>query len=157
MELYLIRHPRPDVAPGTCYGQTDLGLAESPRVVAERLRPLLPADYALYTSPLRRARLLAEALGSPQVDARLQEIHFGEWEGRSFDEIGKAALDAWSAAPLDFAPPGGESPRQMAACAKPTPPPPWWSPMAVPCEPWPGSSSACRRKTGWVWISPVVR
>ena len=27
MELYLIRHPRPDVAPGTCYGQTDLGLA----------------------------------------------------------------------------------------------------------------------------------
>ena len=117
MELYLIRHPRPDVAPGTCYGQTDLGLAESPQGVAGRLRPLLPADYALYTSPLRRARLLAEALGAPQVDPRLQEIHFGEWEGRSFEDIGKAALDAWSAAPLDFAPPGGESPRQMAARA----------------------------------------
>ena len=28
MELYLIRHPRPQVAPGVCYGQTDLGLAE---------------------------------------------------------------------------------------------------------------------------------
>ncbi len=58
MELYLIRHPRPEVLPGTCYGQTDLGLAESPLAVAERLRPLLPGAYALYASPLRRARLM---------------------------------------------------------------------------------------------------
>ena len=92
MELYLIRHPRPEVLPGTCYGQTDLGLAESPLAVAERIRPLLPGAYALYASPLRRARLLAEALGCPEVDPRLMEIHFGEWEGRSFDEIGQAAL-----------------------------------------------------------------
>ena len=27
---------------------------------------------------------------------------------------GQAALDAWVAEPLDFAPPGGESPRRMA-------------------------------------------
>lgn len=114
MELYLIRHPRPAVAPGICYGQTDLGLAESADVVAERLRPLLPADYALFASPLARARLLAEALGTPRLDPRLKEIHFGDWEGRSFDDIGQAALDAWVAEPLDFAPPGGESPRRMA-------------------------------------------
>ncbi|HMV17720.1 MAG TPA: phosphoglycerate mutase, partial [Rhodocyclaceae bacterium] len=43
MELHLIRHPRPDVAPGVCYGQTDVGLAESAAAVAARLRPLLPA------------------------------------------------------------------------------------------------------------------
>ena len=114
MELYLIRHPRPAVAPGICYGQTDLGLAESADTVAERLRPLLPADYALFASPLARARLLAEALGTPRLDPRLKEIHFGEWEGRSFNDIGQAALDAWVAEPLDFAPPGGESPRRMA-------------------------------------------
>ena len=96
MELYLIRHPRPAVAPGICYGQTDLGLAESASAVAERLRPLLPQDFALYASPLARARLLAEALGTPQLDPRLKEIHFE---------------------PLDFAPPGGESPRSMAARA----------------------------------------
>lgn len=117
MELYLIRHPRPQVAPGVCYGQTDLGLAESATDVAGRLRPLLPADFTLYASPLMRARLLAEALGTPRLDPRLKEIHFGEWEGRSFDDIGKPALDAWADAPLDFAPPGGESPRQMAARA----------------------------------------
>lgn len=117
MELYLIRHPRPAVAPGICYGQTDLGLAESAIGVAERLRPLLPQNFTLYASPLARARLLAEALGTPQLDPRLKEIHFGDWEGRSFDDIGQAALDAWVAEPLDFAPPGGESPRRMAARA----------------------------------------
>ncbi|RTL32703.1 MAG: phosphoglycerate mutase, partial [Rhodocyclaceae bacterium] len=96
MELYLIRHPRPAVAPGICYGQTDLGLAESAADVAARLRPLLPADFALYASPLTRARLLAEALGTPRLEPRLKEIHFGEWEGRSYDDIGRAALDAWA-------------------------------------------------------------
>lgn len=117
MELYLIRHPRPAVAPGICYGQTDLGLAESAIAVAKRLRPLLPQNFTLYASPLARARLLAEALGTPQLDPRLKEIYFGDWEGRSFDDIGQAALDAWVAEPLDFAPPGGESPRSMAARA----------------------------------------
>ncbi len=117
MELYLIRHPRPDVAPGICYGHTDLGLAESADAVAARLRPLLPAEFALFASPLMRARLLAEALGTPHLDPRLREIDFGEWEGRSYADIGQAALDAWADAPLDFAPPGGESPRRMAARA----------------------------------------
>ena len=114
MELYLIRHPRPQVAPGTCYGQLDLPLAEDPVQIAAGLRPLLPARYSLHASPLQRARLLAEALGQPALDPRLMEIHFGEWEGRSYDSIG-SALDAWVDAPLDFAAPGGESPRQMAA------------------------------------------
>jgi alpha-ribazole phosphatase len=116
MELYLIRHPRPAVAPGVCYGRTDLGLAECPLAVAARLRPLLPADFVLYSSPLIRARLLAEALGTPLIDARLQEIDFGAWEGLHFDAIGPA-IDAWAAEPLDFRPPGGESPREMAVRA----------------------------------------
>ena len=37
MQLHLIRHPRPAVEPGICYGQTDLGLAECPAEVAARL------------------------------------------------------------------------------------------------------------------------
>ncbi len=113
MQLHLIRHPRPAVEPGICYGQTDLGLAESPAAVAERLRPLLPESFALHASPLARARLLAEALGRPRLDERLKEIHFGDWEGRSFTDIG-SAIDDWAADPLGFRPPGGESPREMA-------------------------------------------
>ena len=113
MQLHLIRHPRPAVEPGICYGQTDLGLAESPAAVAERLRPLLPESFALHASPLARARLLAESLGRPRLDERLKEIHFGDWEGRSFTDIG-SAIDDWAADPLGFRPPGGESPREMA-------------------------------------------
>jgi alpha-ribazole phosphatase len=114
MELHLIRHPRPDVPPGVCYGQRDVGLAEPAAAVAERLRPLLPAGYALHASPLMRARLLAEALGTPQLDERLKEIHFGDWEGQPFDSLG-AALDEWANDPLGFRAPGGESAREMSA------------------------------------------
>ena len=95
MELYLIRHPRPDVAPGVCYGQTDVGLAESATDVAERLKPLLPADYRLHSSPLQRAHRLATELGEPAVDPRLQEISFGQWEGQTFESIGDA-IDDWN-------------------------------------------------------------
>ena len=114
MQLHLIRHPRPAVEPGICYGQTDVGLAECPVAVAERLRPLLPESFALHASPLARARLLAEELGTPRVDDRLREIHFGDWEGRTFADIG-SAIDDWAADPLGFRAPGGESPREMAA------------------------------------------
>ncbi len=114
MQLHLIRHPRPAVEPGICYGQTDVGLAESATEVATRLRPLLPESFTLHTSPLARARLLAQELGTPQVDDRLKEIHFGDWEGRSFADIG-SAIDDWAVDPLGFRAPGGESPREMAA------------------------------------------
>lgn len=114
MQLHLIRHPRPAIEPGICYGQSDIGLAESALEVAARLKPLLPAAYAVHASPLLRARLLAEALGAPTLDERLKEIHFGDWEGRSFESIG-SAIDDWAADPLGFRAPGGESAREMTA------------------------------------------
>lgn len=112
MRIYLIRHPRPDVAAGICYGQTDLELAEADAVKASaaRLRKLLPAQAALYSSPLRRCRALADALHpAPMFDDRLKEIHFGAWEMRAWDDIDRAEIDAWAAATLEHAPPGGES------------------------------------------------
>ncbi|MBI3524984.1 MAG: alpha-ribazole phosphatase family protein [Betaproteobacteria bacterium] len=110
MQLYLIRHPRPAVAQGLCYGRSDLALAEDAGISASALRLLLPKNLPLFSSPLTRCRLLAEALHPvPQFDARLQELNFGDWEMRTWDAIGRPALDAWVAQPLDFAPPGGES------------------------------------------------
>ena len=110
MQLYLIRHPRPDVAPGLCYGRSDLDLAEDAATVAAGLRPLLPGNLPLFSSPLRRCRLLAEALHpAPRFDQRLRELDFGAWEMRSWNDIGRAAIDEWVADPEAFAPPGGES------------------------------------------------
>lgn len=117
--IHLIRHPAVAVPPGICYGQSDVALREAPDALGQRLRARLPAHFTLLSSPLSRCRLLAETLGEPQLDARLMEIDFGDWEMRSFDAIGRAAIDVWAADPLHFVPPGGESVAAVAqrACA----------------------------------------
>lgn len=113
MELHLIRHPQPDVAPGTCYGSSDVGLAAPVTAAAQHVAPILPAHFELHASPLQRARLLAEALGTPRLDPRLAEMHFGDWEMQRYDDIG-SAIDAWADDPMGFRAPGGESSNDMA-------------------------------------------
>jgi alpha-ribazole phosphatase len=121
--LHLIRHPQPAVAPGVCYGRLDLPPAAADAALeqlAARLRAELPPATPLWTSPLVRCRALAERLhAAPQVDARLQEMDFGAWEGLHWDAIARDQLDAWAADVADYAPPGGESARalQARACA----------------------------------------
>lgn len=111
MQVFLIRHPRPLVEPGLCYGRLDVD-CDDPLPVAARLQ--LPPGTTIFSSRLRRARRLAEALAVParveiQLDARLAEIDFGDWEGRRWDDIDRNAIDDWAADVLDFTPPGGES------------------------------------------------
>ena len=106
--IYLIRHPRPEVDAGICYGRSDLGLAEDAQACAQGLLPLLPKDIAIYASPLSRCRHLAEQLHpSPHYDQRLLEIDFGQWEMQAWHNIARSAFDAWAADPLDYVPPGG--------------------------------------------------
>lgn len=116
MRLYLIRHPQPAVAAGICYGRSDLPLAVDPADCAAGLRTLLPADAPLFASPLARCRRLAECLHpAPAFDTRLVELDFGAWEMQPWADIDRAALDAWAADPLHFAPPGGESVAMLRA------------------------------------------
>ena len=113
MILHLVRHPRPRVDPGVCYGRLDLA-AENADAVAAVLRAELPPGLPVWSSPLARCRVLAEALHeSPRVDARLAEMDFGDWEGRAWDDIPRGELDAWAADVAGYAPPGGETPRAL--------------------------------------------
>lgn len=113
MILHLIRHPRPLIAPGICYGRLDVA-GEHPALVAARLLAELPAGLPVYSSPLRRCRELAGHLqAQPVIDGRLAEMDFGEWEGRAWDDISRAELDAWAADVAGYAPPGGESPAAL--------------------------------------------
>jgi alpha-ribazole phosphatase len=115
LRLYLIRHPAPAVAPGVCYGRLDVPTATDPESDAERLHKVLPPLDALYSSPLQRCRCLAELLHpAPIFDARLQEMHFGNWEGQPWENVPRPELDAWARQVFDFTPPDGESARQMA-------------------------------------------
>jgi len=125
VQLYLIRHPRPLVAPGVCYGQLDLPLAEPVASAAAPLRAALlaarpagdaDAPLTVISSPLQRCRLLAAALHpAPRFDPRLLEVDFGAWEGTPWEAIPRADLDRWAADPFGFTPPGGEAPATMAA------------------------------------------
>ncbi len=114
MGLTLLRHTTPAVAPGTCYGRTDLALAESFEAEAEAVLSALPAIRHLVTSPLSRCRRLAERIGAArgldvEVAALWTEMDFGRWEGMAWDAIPRAELDAWAADFLHARPHGGES------------------------------------------------
>ena len=113
MILHLIRHPKPLIKPGICYGQLDIS-AENPASLAFELRQKIPLDVPVWSSPLKRCRALAEALHpAPQFDDRLMEMNFGEWEGRPWDEVPRAELDAWANDIAHYMPPGGESAFQV--------------------------------------------
>lgn len=121
MRLYLIRHPQTSVAPDICYGSTDLPVAdEALEAVLARLIPTLPKGLPLSASPLLRcaalARRLHPALDSPapDFDARLAEMHFGDWEMRAWSAIPRVEVDAWVADLAGYRPGNGECVRDMA-------------------------------------------
>ena len=114
MHVTLVRHTRPSVAAGVCYGITDLDLAATFDDEAAAIVATLPVADRLVSSPLRRCRRLAERIGTargivPVFDERLREFDFGTWEGVSWDAIPRAELDAWAADFFHARPHGGES------------------------------------------------
>lgn len=117
MRLYLIRHGRPQVASGICYGSTDVHVeSQETARIAATLKERLPQRAPVYSSPLRRCSELAALLrpGVVTHDARLAEMHFGEWEMRAWDDIPPEQVDAWASDLLMYRPGGGESVLEVA-------------------------------------------
>ena len=108
MNLWLVRHARVDLAPGLCYGATDVPADPvHTRESADALDSRLPRGARWRVSGLARAQQLAVALrerrrdlAAPAVDDRLNEMDFGNWELQRWDSIPRGAFDAWIA---DFA------------------------------------------------------
>lgn len=118
--LVLIRHAQPnEEASGRCYGRLDIGLSARGQRRAQLLARTLDRVplAAVYSSPSRRALETAGPLAAthhltPVVDESLREIDFGEFEGRSYDEIrlsAPALYRAWMETPTYVRFPGGES------------------------------------------------
>ncbi len=119
MKLYLVRHGEAEGSEGRAVGHLDLPLsdlgARNMEALASSWQGASPVR--LFASDLRRAadsaRILARRFGTePVLDARLREVSFGDWEGRSWDEVyetDRQRYDAWSERWWDVAPPGGES------------------------------------------------
>jgi broad specificity phosphatase PhoE len=126
--LFYIRHGETDWnTESRLQGQRDIPINAKGRVQArhcgEVLRDLIAREdggFDFVASPLGRARETMEiaraALGlDPQayrIDERLKEISFGEWEGFTLAELGRASPEAIAARQRDkwaFTPPAAES------------------------------------------------
>jgi alpha-ribazole phosphatase len=103
MKLWLVRHAQPLIESGICYGRLDIAAdAGATAECARQLAAQLPASIRVITSPLQRCEHLAHALLglrpdlTCKTDARLAEMDFGEWEGRAWQAIDPAELQAWT-------------------------------------------------------------
>ena len=121
MKLFLVRHPKPNVETGLCYGEMDVPLADGWEIGAQALQIALPevlSESALasgktlcFHSPLTRAAQLADFIShqySVPVKA-LQELSFGKWEGRLWKDIPRDQIDLWANDIVHSAPYEGES------------------------------------------------
>ena len=99
MHLTLIRHTSVAIAPGICYGQSDLDVSTTFEAEARGVFSKLQSKHfdAVYSSPLIRCRKLARYCGFPDpiLDNRLMEINFGAWEMKPWTAIDDPQLQRW--------------------------------------------------------------
>jgi alpha-ribazole phosphatase len=102
--MWLVRHARPLIEPGICYGALDVAAdPDATHAAARALAKTLPQHAIVVTSPLQRCELLALTLYglrpdlSYKTDARLAEMNFGEFEGQRWDSISAQAYANWMA------------------------------------------------------------
>jgi len=125
--LLLIRHGETDWnAQRRLQGRRDIPLNTTGRGQAAesglclKALPIDLAQWDFIASPLARTRETMEivrqraglAAQDYQVDERLMEIHFGDWEGLSWEQVREQAptqFDARWADPLNYPVPGGEN------------------------------------------------
>ena len=120
--LWLVRHAQPLVAPGICYGALDMPAdAAATADSAQRLAAALPQRLSVWHSPLQRCELLAHTFIGLRPDLVLKtapelvEFDFGNWEGRAWDAIARADIDAWTADFAHYRPGGGDNLAAMLA------------------------------------------
>jgi len=116
VKLFLIRHPKPDVKKGLCYGDMDVPLAVGWEEGANALMKSLSLDFSeasnvCYHSPLSRAAELADYIskGHSEVASALKELDFGDWEGLHWQDIPRQDIDTWMEDIVNSAPYNGES------------------------------------------------
>lgn len=120
LPVLISRHPQVEGASGLCYGRREMTLGAGWEAGAAGLMTLARGIgcAVIHTSPSSRCRIVAKMLedwsGLPVCsDDRLRELDFGQWEGRAWEDVPRAALEDWAADPEGFYPPEGESGRKL--------------------------------------------
>lgn len=123
-DWFLIRHGETQWnAERRVQGHTDVPLHDVGREQAVMTGQRLADNRfgAVYSSDLIRARETAEIIVAASntgpyeivLDERLREVSFGTLEGKTWTEMDEGVRAVQNERNLDFAPPGGESYRQM--------------------------------------------
>ncbi len=116
--VHLVRHAEHSQFGQTLSGRVaGVGLSEAGRTQAASLAwHYAGVDVrAVLTSPVQRARETAAAIGgvagrSPMIEQGIEEVDFGAWAGRSFENLaGSEGWAAWNSARSLAPTPGGES------------------------------------------------
>ena len=118
--LFLVRHGPTHAK--TMVGWSDVPADLSDQAAIDRLHAHLPGAATVISSDLSRTAATADALQGTRMrlphDPDLREMHFGQWELRSFDQIEaedpERAAAFWQQ-PGAVRPPGGESWHDMRA------------------------------------------
>ena len=127
IDLLFLRHgPTGWNEAGRIQGRRDVPLTPRARdsLSRRRLPDGLGEGRRWVSSPLLRARETAQALGAAEleIEPRLIEMDWGEWEGRSLPALREAlgaAMRENEARGLDFETPAGDSPRRVQARLRP--------------------------------------
>lgn len=114
--IHFIRHGSIDeTLSGKYIGTTDVPLSDKGKTALRKLDYdySYPGAQALFTSPLKRCTQTAQLLYpdlKPLVIANLSECNFGEWEGKTADELkNDEDFQKWLAGDNGVKPPRGES------------------------------------------------
>lgn len=112
------RHPRVAGVEGRCVGARSDWAVDARRAkrLAHRIRAVARREglaRVVAASPARRCLAVAGWLRrfgfAVRIDARLREFDFGVWDGRRWDAVARADLDAWCADFAGHAPGGGDT------------------------------------------------
>nr|WP_294936697.1 alpha-ribazole phosphatase [uncultured Flavobacterium sp.] len=111
MEVYLVRHTETVCEKGICYGHSDIGLLEPYVNQFETIKTQIPEDAVFFSSPSQRCKILADYLSDSryEIDDRLMEMNFGNWELKSWDDIHPDELNPWMSDFVNVKVPNGES------------------------------------------------
>jgi len=115
--ITLLRHGEVDAKGWAFRGSTDIPLSPLGWNQMRAAIPFLKEIDHIATSPLQRCRLFAEELSAQQQTGlstldHMAEMDFGDWENKSFDEIGgsdRQILQQFWESPVGIQPPNGEA------------------------------------------------